>query len=135
MLGTIPGQHWRISVTTSDPKLTPDTAKQLGNLVTAKLNMVVDNVDPETKGWPVSFADLRKDSEPVSPFHGHGLMVVISVDRRDSTIVISTRYFGKPQEEEKIERSAANEVLAIIKQQFPASHASPFVAYRGIMGP
>lgn len=132
MFGVIPGQHWRISTAASDPKLDSESARRLGGLVATKLHLRVSYVNPESKDWPVSFADIRESDQ------SHGLSVVLFVDRRNSTVSFTafySDYFGRSAGAEKIEKTTADEVLALLKQLFPASSAAPFVAYQGLLGP
>ena len=129
MFGTIPGKHWRVAVSNSDPKLEADSAAKIGQILTQRLQLAVLYVAPESKGWQSSFVDLANAPQ------GGTLSVVVHVNRSDSEIVLEVHDFSRSPDAEKSEHAMAGQVLSILKELYPNSSASAFIAYRGLLGP
>ena len=134
MFGTVAGDHWRIVLGTDDPKLTPESAGATGLILAQRLHLILVDIAPESKGWPVSIANI-------SGVSGVGtITVTLIVDRRTSEVDIESRYterrfFGNNPDEPKIERDMAQQVLPILKELYPHSTATPFIRYAEPLGP
>lgn len=130
----LPGDHWRVALGADGPKLTPDSAAIIGEVLAQRLHLTLHRVEPESWHVPVSIA-------PLSGAAGVGnIDVTVIVDRRTSEVILESRYterrfFGNSPDEPKIEQDMAQQVLAVLKELYPRSTATPFIRYAGPLGP
>jgi hypothetical protein len=92
----------------------------------------VRDVVPERNGDNASFADIKIDDPDV--------VITVLVDRASSRIALIVRNFsgpfdGRSSSSSTIEKGYAIRALAVLKEIYPNSSASPFIAYQGLMGP
>jgi hypothetical protein len=132
----IPGENWHLTPGNLDTKLGTDSVHSISNALVDRLHLTIIGISPETqpeKKWgQVAIAELRPDDPNVK--------VTVLVDRADSMISLNVQrysegFFVHPVPSSAADKAYAARVLAVMKDLYPNSTITPFIAHEGLLGP
>ena len=134
MFGTIPGDHWHVVPGADDPKLNFQSATQISALLVERLKF--SNGPVETNSWP----DEVEEFCLCKPLGTAEVDIFMAIMPSDNEITFESRYFAGPFKQDPpdapaVEQDMSRQILEVLKEKYPHSSATRFIAYEGLFGP
>jgi hypothetical protein len=136
MLGTLPGEHWRITLGADDPKLTSKSAFAIRGVLEQRLHLYQAAFEPDDTP-DTSLIVLSTSATNRFP----SFEVTLFVNHSKSNIILESGYVPRggftkyPSDVANQEHDMARRVLDILKELYPNSSATQYTACAELLGP